>query len=61
MQTNITAPTNAKTNDGTYHAAPRPDSQKSKNPAAHDAAEDEVNKNTVAATFHHLSSKPTCD
>src|ERR1035438_8152448 len=30
-------------NDGTYHAASRPDSQESKDPAAHNAAEDTEN------------------
>src|ERR1019366_10739774 len=51
-------------NDGTYHAASRPDSQKSKDPATHNAAEDsenDVHEHAVATTLHNLTSKPTCD
>src|ERR1017187_546832 len=51
-------------NDGTYHAASRPDSQESKDPAAHNAAEDtenDVHQHAVAAALHHLTRKPTCN
>jgi hypothetical protein len=53
-----------RNNDGTDHATARPDSQKAKNPATHNAAEDsenDVNEYTVAPTFHNLSRQPTCD
>jgi hypothetical protein len=46
-------------NDGTYHAASRPDSQKSKDPATHNAAEDsenDVHEHAVATTLHNLTS-----
>jgi hypothetical protein len=50
-------------NDGTYHAAARPDSQKSKDPTTHNAAEDsenDVHQHAVATTLHNLTRKPTC-
>src|ERR1019366_6381847 len=56
--------TNECHDDGADHASTGPDSQKPKDPATQDAAEDaenDVNENAVATTLHHLSSKPTCD
>src|ERR1019366_5923310 len=51
-------------NDRTDHAASRPDSQESKDPATHNAAEDsenDVHEHAVATALHYLTRKPTCD
>jgi hypothetical protein len=56
--------TNKGNNNRSDYAATRPNSQHSKNPASEHAAqntENDIDENTIATTFHHLTGKPTSD
>jgi hypothetical protein len=56
--------TDKRYDDRTDHAAALPDSQHTENPASQNAPEDpenNVHQHAVAAAFHNLAGKPTCD